>query len=415
MKNLILLTIDSLRRDALGCYGSDAGLSPFIDSLSDRSVRFTRAQATGPYTQASFPGILASSYYLDHPDHGKGKTLSPQRTLVSEVLHEAGIVTAAFHSNAFLCDVFGWNRGWQVFFDGMEIDITDETPYVKGDGINREVDHWLSGPWRALKERRTFLWVHYMDIHEPYVPAREFVDAVDPSLGLDGSQMFRLFTDVLLKRDVSDPAAVELLRKLYSAHVHECDGFVRDLFAILQRHGFLDDGAAIITSDHGDEFGEHGGLSHDGKMVPELLNVPLLVHRSDSRGPEDCDKLVSNVDIPPTIARLFDLEPPDAFQGRSLLPVEAYPVKGCYGEAIGKRGRETPSDKPVRYYCEDRWRVVHDEGRDAWELYDVEADPRELCDVAGKSPATEDMKARLQQYRGRENRRGSHAGTEQNR
>ena len=83
MKNVILLTIDALRKDAVGCYGNESGLTPFIDSLQDNCIRFTKGQTSGPYTQASFPGILTSSYYLEY---GKPKGFSPQRTLISEPL-----------------------------------------------------------------------------------------------------------------------------------------------------------------------------------------------------------------------------------------------------------------------------------------------------------------------------------------
>ena len=110
MKNVILLTIDTLRKDALGCYGSKNKLTPFIDSLEERCIKFTNMQATGPYTQASFPGILASSYYLEY---GKEKKLSAKKTLISEALKKAGITSVAFHSNPYLCNYFGWNRIFQ--------------------------------------------------------------------------------------------------------------------------------------------------------------------------------------------------------------------------------------------------------------------------------------------------------------
>ena len=141
MKNVILFTIDTLRKDVLGCYGSKNKLTPFIDSLQERCIKFTNMQATGPYTQASFPGILASSYYLEY---GREKKLSPKKTLVSEVLKKSGITTAGFHSNPYVSDYFGWNRGWDVFYDSMEAEVSQEVPYIKGDEINKKVREWLS-------------------------------------------------------------------------------------------------------------------------------------------------------------------------------------------------------------------------------------------------------------------------------
>ena len=139
--NVILLTIDTLRKDALGCYGNDIGLTPFIDSLKNKSILFNRCQAVGPYTQASFPGILTSSFYLQF---GKERKLSTKRTLISEVLKRSGYITAAFHSNPYLSDYFGWNRGWDQFYDSMQDSVTDITPFILGDVINEKVKSWLN-------------------------------------------------------------------------------------------------------------------------------------------------------------------------------------------------------------------------------------------------------------------------------
>ncbi len=109
MKNVILITVDCMRKDVLGCYGNADGLTPFMDSIAKSCLVFTGSQSTGPYTQASFPGLLTSSYFLDY---GKPKGLAPQRTLISEPLKAAGITTAAFHTNPYCGSFLGWNRGW---------------------------------------------------------------------------------------------------------------------------------------------------------------------------------------------------------------------------------------------------------------------------------------------------------------
>jgi arylsulfatase A-like enzyme len=142
MKNVILITIDTLRRDVFGCYGNAYSLTPFMDSLQEKCLRFDRAYATGPYTQASFPGILTSSYYLEY---GRQKNLPAQKRLISEVLRENGVATAAFHSNPYLSGYFGWNRGWDTFYDSMEDDVTDLYPFIRGKVINKKVETWLSG------------------------------------------------------------------------------------------------------------------------------------------------------------------------------------------------------------------------------------------------------------------------------
>ena len=393
MKNVILLTIDTLRKDVLGCYGNKVGLTPFIDSLQNKFIKFANAQSTGPYTQASFPGILTSSYYLEY---GRQKKCSPKRTLVSEVLNKSGITTAAFHSNPYLCNYFGWNRGWDIFYDSMQDEVSDTVPYIKGDGINHKVDQWLSSYIKNDNYRPFFLWTHYMDIHEPYIPAKEYLNKVDPSINLSEDEMLNLFKEIILKRDVSNQEIVKLLKKLYDAGVRETDDYVKDFFKILEKHGVLKDSVVIITTDHGDEFNEHGSLSHDGKMYSELISSPLLIYRYNRTHGEVYDKLVSNIDIPPTIIYLFGLEPIKSFKGHSLLPLENYPQKGVYGEAIGKTSsHEKETDKPIYFYQEDDLKIIYREGDQSWEMYDLNRDPQELNNLINTSLKGKEMKKKL--------------------
>jgi len=396
MKKIILLTIDTLRKDVLGCYGNKNGLTPFIDSLQDKCIKFTNAQSTGPYTQASFPGILTSSYYLEY---GRQKKCSPKRTLISEVLKKSGITTAAFHSNPYLCDYFGWNRGWDIFYDSMQDEVSDKIPYIKGDGINHKVDQWLSSYSKNDNYRPFFLWTHYMDVHEPYIPAKEYLNKVDPSINLSENEMLNLFKEVILKRDVSNKEIVKLLKKLYDAGVRETDDYVKNFFKILEKYGVLKDSVVIITTDHGDEFGEHHGLSHDGKMHSELINSPLIVFFNDHTQGEVCDNLVSNIDIPPTIVYLFGLEPFEKFRGHSMLPLKSYPQNGVFGEAIGKTSNhEKETDKPIYFYQEKNLKIIYREANQNWEMYNLSEDSQELNNLIKTSTKSEYMKKKLMTY-----------------
>ena len=397
MRHVTLLTIDALRRDVLGCYGSEQGLTPFMDSIRDKSTVFTKAHSIGPYTQASFPGILTSSYYLEYRDQERREdALSWKRTLVSEVLHEQGITTAGFHSNPYLGEVFGWNRGWDRFDDSMEDEVDETVPYLNSSRINKKVDAWLSSQIGSTETKGTFLWVHYMDVHEPYVPAKEYIDGVDPTIDLSRDGMLWLFENKLLKRDASEKKDVELLRKLYWAHVREVDDAVREFFGILKGKNLLEDSVIILTSDHGDEFGEHGGLSHDGKMYSELVDVPLIIYEPGRDAARVTDKLVTTLDIPPTIVHLFGLDPVQAFEGSSLLPLENYPEKGVFGEAVDKHGsHEKGEEKGVHYYREGDLKMIYRERDDVWELYDLASDPREIRNIVHESPRAEAMMEKM--------------------
>lgn len=369
MKNVILLTIDVLRKDVLGCYGSKDGLTPFLDSLQDKSIIFTRHQSVGPYTQASFPGILTSSYFLEfgNPTH-----LSAKRTLVSEVVKKGGFTTAGFHSNPHLSEYLGWNRGWDQFYDSMQDQVTDMSPYISSDVINKKCDNWLSSYTKEPDYKPFFLWVHYMDVHEPYVPDTKYIQQVDSAINLSKEEMLTMFEEVVLPRNVSDTEKVEILRKLYLAHIIEVDQYTKAFFGILEKHGVLENSIVIITTDHGDEFGDHGSLSHDGKMYSELVNVPLIIYDSDLEGGKVVDTVGSGVDISPTIASLFDLEIPDNYHGQSLLPLDNYVSKGAFGEAIGKLAHKVKeTDRPVHFYQEDNLRITHRSQDDKWEMYNL--------------------------------------------
>jgi len=383
IKNIILITIDTLRKDTLGIYGRKDSLTPFIDSLKDKSIIFKRAQATGPYTQSSFQGILASSYYLEY---GKEKNISAKKILISEVLKRKGITTAGFHSNAYLSYYFGYNKGWDNFYDSMQDEVSDMYPFIRGNVINQKVNYWLSNYIKLKNYNPFFLWVHYMDVHEPYIGEEKYIKMVDSTIDLEKEKMFNLFKEIILKRDISNADNVELLKKLYESKVLETDNYIKELFALFGENNILEDSTFIITADHGDEFSEHGGLSHDGKMYSELINVPLLLINWNRNCSINCDNLVSLVDLSPTIADFFGVEIPKEFRGSSLLPLENYKKNSCYGESMGKIGnKEKDTDKPVYYYRENNMKIIFREDSNMWEMYDLEKDPEEKNNIISDS------------------------------
>jgi len=394
MKNTVLLTIDALRRDSFGCYGNERTLTPFMDSLQEQSLGFGRAYSTGPYTQASFPGILTSTYYLEY---GKQKNLPTEKTLISEVLKKNKFHTAGFHSNPYLSAYFGYNRGWDVFYDSMEDDVTDLYPFIRGDAIVQKVEDWLSGYMSKNTGTPFFLWVHFMDVHEPYIPEEEYLKTVDESVTLSKEEMFALFKDVLLKRDTSNPDTLGLLKKLYDAKVLEVDEYVRRLFGILE--DVLDETTVIFGSDHGDEFGEHGGLSHDGKMYSELVRVPLFIYDRGRAEGEVYEPPVSNIDISPTIAHLFEIREVDGFKGSSLLPIDEYQARSCFGEATNKRGhKEKEEDRPIYYCLKNERKIILDEGTGTWELYHLKDDPGEKKNLIDEDEHADILKDELQTW-----------------
>ncbi len=395
MKNVVLLTIDTLRKDVLGCYGSQLNLTPNLDELAGKSIVYTNHISAGPYTQASFPAILTSSYFLEF---GEPKKLSDRRTVVSEVIRQGGFTTAAFHSNPYISAYFGWNRGWDEFYDSMKEEVSPLVPYIKGNVVSQKAADWLEGYTKSGNYKPFFLWVHYMDVHEPYIPERKYIEKVDSSIDLTPQQMMDLFKEVLLPRDSSNPEKVELLKKLYQSHIVEVDDYAGRFFGILEQLGLQKDTILIVTTDHGDEFAEHGGLSHDGKFYSELINVPLMIFDAQFERGRVIDAVVSGVDIAPTICGLFGLPGAQGWHGQSLLPADAYESEGAFGEAVGKLAHKIiPTDRPIHFYQEGTLRITHRIEGDSWQMYDLQADPAEKNNVIDIHEQAESMKEKLRQ------------------
>lgn len=341
MKNVILLTIDALRADHTQPYGYTRATTPFLTELSKKSVLFSNAFSTGPYTQASFPGILTSTQYLDIDDK---KKLSKQRTLISELLKKHGVTTAAFHSNPYLSGFFGYNRGWDQFYDSMETDLPVDCPYETAASINARAENWLT-EWREENADRSqpqpfFLWMHYMDVHEPYIPSQENLSKINPDLQITLEEMTSLFKNTLLARKVDDTKDIDTLRDLYDAQILDADNALQHFFTYLENSNILKDTVVIITADHGDEFNEHGGLSHDAKMYNELIRVPLLIYNSDEDA-QRCATVASTIDLGPTILKLFGIDNPVNYQGQSILPLTNYSRTHCLSEAVDKDTNES--------------------------------------------------------------------------
>jgi arylsulfatase A-like enzyme len=233
-----------------------------------------------------------------------------------------------------------------------------------------------------------------MDVHEPYMPEKRYVDMVDPAINISQDEMYALFENTLLKRDVSDQAKVSLLKRLYDVHVREVDCYLEAFFKSLDASGVLKDTAVIITSDHGDEFNEHGGLSHDDKLYSELIDVPLLVYGPGQTG--TFDDIVSSVDIPPTILNLFGLDHCPAFQGWTLLPTGKYLAKAAFSEAINQKSAKGGDMSKDSYSCRvGDMKLIYRADIDRWELYNLADDPGEQHDIAGSSPQEANLQAQL--------------------
>jgi arylsulfatase A-like enzyme len=351
---VILISLDTLRADHLGCYGGDRPTSPFLDELADRGVLFENTVVQVPGTLPSHMTMLTGLLPAQHAVLPPDGVLSDDIPLLQERLAGVGVRTAGFTEGGYVSGRFGFSRGFEVFSDDARKSNTDIE-----DVFQRGVDFLRS----LGDDDRFFLFLHTYAIHDPYYPPppytdRYLPDADDRELAgfepypLDGLRppgpelrrdqrdrhraAVRFVRDALpegapmptgpnlvdVNRGRRQPPSDEVLATytaLYDATINYVDDVLRSLFFRLGELGLADRTIVIITSDHGEEFLEHGRLTHE-QVYDECLRVPLLVVGPAVATGRRIPELVMTVDMTPTILDLLDVPSPGTLAGRSLVP-----------------------------------------------------------------------------------------------
>ncbi|MFB6178665.1 MAG: sulfatase [Halorientalis sp.] len=407
MSDVLLVTIDSLRADHVGCMGYDRETTPAIDELAADGHTFTNAFAHACSTRPSFPSIHSSSHALKH---GGFEFMTDSRTMVAEVFDDAGYDTGGFHSNLYLSADFGYSRGFDTFYDSK----TDPSPmarlrqavkdrldddgflyqflasafdtaerraginigsaYVTAEDITDRALEWARG--QANSDDR-FLWVHYMDVHHPYVPPAEYQRYFrdDP---ISESRAIKLRRKMLQEPDEITDTEYQDIIDLYDAEIRFADAEIGRLVETV-RDAWNSDPLVAVTADHGEEFLEHGQFSHPTTFYDELMHVPLVIDGLPGSGRHD--DLVGLQDLPATLVDYAGLDKPAAFEGwsvQSILDGEAWPREYVIADWSD---RETER----RYaYRDSDWKFIQRDSGD--ELYDLAADPDEQDNVVADHP-----------------------------
>jgi len=403
--NIILITIDVLRYDHLGCYGYPRDTSPNIDGLAARGVKFLQAISNGGQTPESFPSILASALPPLKPPWGK--TILRPNTMLAELLKGAGYKTAGFHSNPYLSRFYGYDRGFDTFDDrlrgpsvrGVRLWLRAKNPPDTRLGkIQRELGAKIRGILRHVTERpivnasettdkaidwlkdnrgKFFLWLHYLDVHHPYLPAAKYLRLFH-NQRVSRQEMFALSHKMSFKPDKLSSAEVEKIISLYDAEIRYVDEAIGVLLNKLK--DYLANTFIILTADHGDEFGEHGRFGHQ-TVYDETLRVPLIIAGPGIKGGTSIKEQVSLIDLAPTIAEFAGIKSARSFQGKSLLPqIEGKKEAkvGTISTLVDPRGGQkniayrTPNYKYILTESLDESEIVLAE-----EVYELKNDPGE--------------------------------------
>jgi arylsulfatase A-like enzyme len=326
--NVLFIVIDTLRADHLPAYGYAGGSTPHLDQFADDAIRFDQAFTNSSWTRPSFASILTGRLPSSHGVMAKSDALPDSLTTLPEALKEAGYATGGYATNFNVAPYFNFHQGFDDYvflepafvlgaddasaklllmqfvrqriekFRAARGDVLPGTAYQDAETVNAEVTGWIdrqsSAPW--------FLFVGYMDPHDPYF-----------THPYDGSGYARA------AHQHPDPSEAPALTKLYDGEITYWDAEFGKLVAGLKERGLYDDLTIIITSDHGEEFNDHGGFWHGTTLYDEQVRVPLFVKLPESRrGGTVVRHWVQSIDLMPTVLRELGVDVPEGVQGGDL-------------------------------------------------------------------------------------------------
>ena len=309
-RGYILISLDTLGAKHLGAYGSERPTSPFFDSLAARGALFENAWVQYPSTLVSHMSIFTGLYPQQHGVFPPSFRLSPEIATLPERLSQAGYRTAGHTEGGFLGRGYGFDRGFDEFTDPRLRDTTDiERTFEKGLEFLRSLE----------PEERFFLFLHTYSVHDPYLPPEPYRSMFWPGEPPPGPDRLPIR---LLNAGLTsvDERQLDYFEALYDGGVRYADGVLERFFAELAELGLEAQTTMVITSDHGEEFREHGRVGHT-QVYPETLHVPLLVLHPDLEAGRRVGELVQSIDIAPTLLELAGAPPLEAAAGRSLVPL----------------------------------------------------------------------------------------------
>ncbi len=381
--NVVVIVLDTGRRDHLGCYGYHRNTSPNIDKLAEQGTLFTRCYATDVPTLPSYTALLSGrkgivtgrvSFNPTEAPPFQGSFMPTDAPWLTEILGRNGYTTAAvstlFHMGTY------FPRGFQYYLNPMA-GVRERTQTVNADEINA-----FALPWLAQHHKeKFFLFVHYWDPHvesvwgKPSPPERYVLP--------EG------FKNPFYKGKPKDPTEREYIVSQYDANIAFADKHIGDLLKAIDDYGIADDTLVILTADHGENLGEDHPL---GKAIWDHLDIhepvvriPLIIRHPGKAGVRRVEAMVQNVDIPATLLHFLGIPVPESYSGINLLPLVRGETKEGYPEVFTETGFLTCKRALI---TDDGWKLIKSidngpyKGAPTTELYNLNADPDEVNNLA---------------------------------
>jgi len=352
--NYIIISVDTLRADRIGCYGFSGVKTPTMDMFASRGVKFEKCFSQTPLTLPSHTSLLTGTYPTFHGVRDNGGFLVPQEmNTLAELMQQNGYQTSAFVAAYVLDSKWGLDQGFDHYFDNFDLSKykTISLGHVQrpGNEVLDEVIPWLE----EHKQQRFFTWIHLYDPHTPYDPPSPY-DEMYP-------------------------------KKPYIGEIAYTDSQIARLWQYLEKNGLVNNTILVFTSDHGESLGEHQEMAHGFFIYQAGVHVPLIfVTPFEHLHGLSRSSVVSLVDIMPTILELSGVPVPDQVQGKSLLPMffsESNSEYFSYSETYYPRFHYGWSE--LKSYQNERFKLIV---APKLELYDLSSDPGELNNIVDSQP-----------------------------
>ena len=391
---VLLISVDTLRRDALRAFDPNAPPHPHLDAFAAESARLERAVAAASWTLPSHGSMLTGLYPPRHGATDPRVALASDVATLAERFRAGGFETIGITQGGYLDRRYGFGRGFDAYADAPPANAT------VADAERSVFDQAASAIAARKDARPLFLFLQTFSVHD-YFRLQPWALAM---LAAKPPRPAHEYAECLQGARLCDPADWSLLREIYAAEVRNLDAGFGRLRAALEAAGLWQTSVIVLTSDHGEGFApELARIHHGGRLHEDLVRVPLLAHGPGIAAREVATP-ASLVDVAPTLRALAGLEPPADVDGRSLAALlrggddhaaarPLFAFEHYESWVLGARIRsETVASRPLSLAVIDGDRWYLRTGRREW-LYDVAADPHQEHDLGAAGPEVAALRA----------------------